>query len=403
MMAAGTQLTTEWLEFEIYVPGQPARIDRREIFDLIGPAMRKERTLKSWKLTEKQRLERAFHIAGVTEILPLACGLTSEFIQERAAPYVLLHRDIYMNLVENYRNWEPEELFEEMAKIKPLSAKLYGLALKRFSLSPLSGEVSLTSPNVLARHSAIVENERGELVKMETLDIIANDVSVIGKVTDRSFSVCVEQGILDTLIEVSEMKWDGAVDNAAYLFLESRGQGVGWTWIRNVDELSRKRLRFPADVLARLEKQLSRGFLVLVPEKEISLSRKTRFAWWRLNPETGNFLGFGEKWVGQAMSEYAEKAEIVLQLKSTIEYYADIGRCSGGVMSAALFEDQQEMRKIVVRCIWMAVCTNAAGVAEGLSDIDIETNWTNLIIKATLDWAMGSLCEGLWEEIEREK
>ncbi len=391
-----TQLTAEWIEFEIYSPGQPKYVERREIFDFVGPAMRKGGTLKNWKLTEKQKLERAFKIIGVTEILPLACGLSSEFIQELTATYFLLHRDFYLNLVENFRSWEPERLFKEISELRPFPAKLYSLALKRFSLSPFADNIYLVSPNLFVRHLTIRENEKGEPVKMEELDIIANEINVMSQEDALHFSVCIEQGIFDTLLELSEMEGKGVVDNAAFLFRQSRAQGINWILIQELADISRKSLRFPEDIQARLEQEVSRGFILMVPEKEIFVDGKSRFAWWRLQPGTGNFLGFGEKGAGQALAEYAEKAEIILQIKSMIEYYALIGECLGKELSAALFGDKQEMRKTLVRCIWLTVCTNAAGVAE--SFLDIETNWTNVIIKATLDWAMGSLCEALWEK-----
>ena len=391
-----TQLTAEWIEFEIYSPGRPEHVERREIFDFIGPAMRKGGTLENWKLTEEQKLERAFKIIGVTEILPLACGLTSEFIQETTATYLLLHRDVYLNLIENFSSWEPERLFKEISELRPFPAKLYSLALKRLSLSPFADDIYLLSPNLFVRHLTIRENGKGELVKMETLDIIANDVNAMGKGNIPPLSIFIEQGIFDTLLESLELEGKAVVENAASLFRLSRAQGIDWVLIQDMTDFSRKRLPIPEDIRPRLERELSRGFILLVPEKEIFVGGKSRFAWWRLQPRTGNFLGFGEKGAGQALAEYAEKAEFILQIKSMIEYYALIGECLGKELSAALFNDKQEMRKTLVRCIWLAVCTNAAGVAEGF--LDIETNWTNVIIKATLDWAMGSLCEALWEK-----
>jgi len=396
------QLTAEWIEFEIYSPGRPKQVERREIFDFIGPAMRKKGALKNWKLTEKQKLERAFKIIGVTEILPLACGLSSEFIQELAATYFLLHRDIYLNLVENYESWSPEHLFKEISGLRPFPAKLYSLALKRLSLSPFANDIYLISPNLFVRHLTIGENEHEKFVKIETLDIIANDVSAMSRDKGHPFSICLEQGIFDTLLESLEMEEKGVIDNTASLFRLSKAQGIDWLLIQEMADFSRKRLRIPDDIQARLELEVSRGFSLLVPEKEIFAGGKSRYAWWRLHPATGNFLGLGEKGSGQALAEYAEKAELLLQIKSMIEYYALIGECLGKELSAALFSDKQEMRKTLVRCIWLTVCTNAAGVAE--SFLDIETNWTNVIIKATLDWAMGSLCEALWEKgIDKEK
>ncbi len=389
-------LTAEWLEFETHSPGRPVQVHRREVFDLIGPAARQAKNFRAFKLTEQQRMDRAFKILGETEMLPLVCELSPQFIEERTASYVLLNREVYLNLVENYGGWDPQALFEEMTKMKPLSAKLYGFALKRFKLSPFRDEISLSTPNLVARHSALTENDRGELVPTESLDIISNDISPSQKMRQDAFSVRVEQGILDTLVEAYEMAEQGTVENTALLFRESKAQGINWFLIQGHEDPNWKRLQVSADVRARLEMEFRRGFDVIAPEKEISLAGKPTFAWWRLNPETGNFLGVGEKGAGQAMTEYAEKVEIVLQLKGMIEYYAQLGRCLGAAISAPLRGNRPQHDELVIECIWSTICTNASGVAAAF--MDIEVNWTAIIINETINWAMGSLCDALWEK-----
>lgn len=389
-------LTAEWLEFEINSPGRPAQVHRREVFDLIGPAAREGKSFRTWKLTEQQRMDRALKILGETEVLPLVCELSPEFIEERTASYVLLNREVYLNLVQDYGSWDPQELFLEMTKIKPLSAKLYGFALKRFKLSPFRDEISLSAPNLLARHSSLAENDRGELITTETLDIIANDISPARKTSAPPFSVRIEQGILDTLVEAQEMAEQGGVENTALLFRQSRTQGINWLLIQGLEDPNWKRVQVSSDVRARLEQELGRGFDVIVPEKEISVAGKPRFGWWRLNLETGNLIGIGEKGSGQAMTEYAEKVDIVLQLKGMLEYYGQLGRCLGAAITAPLRGNRPQHDELVIKCIWDTICNNASGVAE--SFLDIETNWTNVIIKAILNWAMGSLCDALWEK-----
>ena len=71
-------LTAEWLEFEIHSPGRPTRAHRREVFDLIGPAARQAKNVRAFKLTEQQRMDRAFKIHGETEILPLVGELSPQ-------------------------------------------------------------------------------------------------------------------------------------------------------------------------------------------------------------------------------------------------------------------------------------------------------------------------------------
>jgi hypothetical protein len=392
-------LTAEWLEFEVHTPGRPVQIHRREIFDLIGPQARKEKSIRRWKPTERQRLDRALQILGETEILPLFCRLSPEFIEEWTASYVLLNRRVYLNLVEDYGRWEPEELLLEMTKIKPLYANLYGLALKRFKLSPYGDKISVCSPNLLARRSRLTENGRGELIGIESLDIIANDISLTQKTSESAFSARVEQGILDTLVEAYELEGRGIVENTALLFRQSRTEGMDWLLLQGLEDPNWKRIRVSGDVRSRLEQDLSRGFDVIVPAKEIMAAGKPRFTWWRLNPETGNLLGIGEKGSGQALSEYAEEANFVIQLKTAFEFYGQFTRCLGAALSSPLRGGPPQHDYFVIQCLWEMICKYAEDLAGELLDIDV--NWINIIIDRTIDWALDDLCDALWEEIDK--
>ncbi len=192
------------------------------------------------------------------------------------------------------------------------------------------------------------------------------------------------------------MASEGGVENAASLFQESKSLGINWHLVEGPEDPNWKRIQASADARASLEQALAGGSWAIVPEKEIVVAGKPRFVWWRLNPETGNLLGVGEKGAGQAMTEYAEQVEIVLQLKTMLEYYGQLGRCLGAAITAPLRGSRPQHDELVIQCIWETICKYANDAAEMMLDIDV--NWTNIIIKQTLDWALDSLCEALWEK-----
>jgi hypothetical protein len=192
------------------------------------------------------------------------------------------------------------------------------------------------------------------------------------------------------------MAEQGSVENTALFFRQSRTQGINWLLIHGLEDPNWKRVQVSADVRARLDMELGRGFDAIVPEKEISVAGKPRFAWWRLSPETGNLIGIGKNGSGQAMTEYAEKVDIVLQLKGMLEYYGQLGRCLGAAITAPLRGNRPQHDELVIKCIWDTICNKASDVAGAFLDVDV--NWTNVIINQTLNWAMGSLCDALWEK-----
>jgi hypothetical protein len=60
LSVASTELTAEWIEFEIYSPGQQRYVERREIFDFIGPAMRRGEHFKELEVNRETKVRASF-------------------------------------------------------------------------------------------------------------------------------------------------------------------------------------------------------------------------------------------------------------------------------------------------------------------------------------------------------
>lgn len=195
------QLTAEWIEYELRAPGQPVRTIRRQIFDVLGPAARSTGKPAAPVLTEAQRLERGLALLGESEILPLACQLSPEFIDHSMAEGLLANREILLDMFRNAASIAPNTSRDKMAKLKPLSSQLYGLALARHEWSRLRGDVYLDRANILSYHKHPRLNPQGQLRIAEGADIVANDVAVRPGSGATPFLMRLEQGVLDTNAE----------------------------------------------------------------------------------------------------------------------------------------------------------------------------------------------------------
>jgi hypothetical protein len=394
--ANAAYLTAEWLEYEVHSPGQPVRSFRREVFDLLGPSARGKGAPAKLNLTKEQQARRNFKILGQTEFLPLFCRLSPAFIETLAAENMLLDREFYLNLEEEYRSLKPQDLLTQISELRFLRGELYGLALKRFEFSAQAADTYLESPNLFAFHSSFELDEKGELLGSQCLDIVSNDVAVSPAAKEDPFRVQLGQGVLDTVLEAQEMSDQGRVNNTALIFAESKAQKINWLLIKNSEDPNWGRVQMPPDMRIRIEKDLAAGYWDIAPVQQIEFGGKPQSAWWRLNPETGNILGLGENSMGQAMTQYAVKVNIVLQLKTAIQIYADIMRCMATAITSPLRGTRPQNDEQVIKCIWDVVCKNAHKAAGKL--LTIEVNWTNIIISQTISWAMGKLCAGLWQK-----
>jgi hypothetical protein len=394
--AQRAHLTAEWLEYEIHSPGQPVQIIRREVFNLLEPSVRKKGIPAKLELSREQQATRNFKILNQTEILPLVCRLSPAQIETMAAENMLLDQGFFQDLQEKYRSLAPQDVLTQFSELRFLRGELYGLALKRFEFSATAPETYLDSPNLFAFHSSLGEDEKGEPVGSQCLDIVVNDVSVSPAAKEDPFRVQLEQGVLETVLEAREMSDQGKVINAANIFAEAKAQEIDWLLVENAGDPNWKRVELPPAVRARIEEDLSGGHWVIAPVRQVLIGGKPESAWWRLNPQTGNILGAGENGMGQAMTQYAVKVNIVLQLKTAIQIYADIMRCMATAITSPLRGARPQHDELTIKCIWDLVCKNGHKAAKSL--LTIEVNWTNIIISQTISWLVGKFCAALWDK-----
>jgi hypothetical protein len=389
-------LTAEWIEFEIRSPGEQIRKIRRPVFDLVGPAKRKSSSVDELRLSDDQIINRNLLMLGTTEILPLACQLSPEFVEHVSAREMLSNMEILISLIEEHEAIENEDILVQLDLLSPLPGPLYNLALTRSSLSKYDKAIFMDSLNVFSLQTYLQEDPSEELAEYQKTDIIRNDLAVLPNSTRDPFSIRMEQGILDTNGEVEHSIAEIWTENTALLFAESLKQGMEWLVIRDAGDPALQNTQMTADARSCITQDLADGYVVIIPPKPIPINGKPTTAWWRIDPRTGTTLGMGPNGSGQALTQYARNVNLVLQLKSAISIHASIMRCMAAAITAPLRGNRPQHDRLTLKCIWMTVCKNAGTLAKKFIKIDV--NWTNIIISQTISWAMKSLCKALWEK-----
>ena len=392
-----SELTAEWIEYEIQSPGRPVRKIRREIFDLIGPAARKSKKYADMDISEEQRMKRNLLILSQTEILPVVSRFTPEFIQHLSAEYLLSQKQTLLSFMQNFNGLEPYEILSRTDQLSSDRWALYSLALTRTRLSRYVKESFLDSINIFSSVSFLKENEKQELEMFQGIDIVANDIAVFPAEGIDSFAIKLEQGVLDTNVEVKPMMDERWIENTAVIFDRAKDQGIDWILLKDVEDSDWDRLHLSPDVKARIEQDISEGFLAFVPEKAVMVDGKPVTGWWRLDPATGGTIGVGETGLGQATTSYAERADIVLQLKSMVNMYADLTKCLALALTSPLRGTRPQHEKEFIECVWNTACKAIFDMGGKLVSVDV--TWTNIIIKQTISWATSYVCKGTFNKV----
>src|SRR5689334_13070340 len=88
----------------------------------------------------------------------------------------------------------------------------------------------------------------------------------------------------------------------------SAAQNVPWIIVRSPKDGAWETVTVLRDVRTRIEQDLASGYVALVPKEPVALDQNQEeksFGWWRINPATGETLGFMNRGEGQSLVERA--------------------------------------------------------------------------------------------------
>jgi hypothetical protein len=379
-------LTAEWVEYEIYSPENSHKKVRRQIFDLLGPGARRRGKAPAADIPEKARLRRNLALLGTSETLILCSQLATAFVQDLVDNNLLDNEDAFLTLLERETLTDPQDFIQNISQLQIISMPLYQLALTRYN-----PDSYIDSPNILVLHSSLRESDQeGGLVPYEALDIVENEVAAFSERAEDSFQICLKQGVHDSIAESVLSTEKGRKDDLMKFYEEIEKQDIQWlTLKRSKDQLLQKST-LPEDIMARIESQLSQGYLVLVPEKEVMVNGIPAVLWWRINPETGNTLIIGPSGWGQTLTQFIEHVEVMIQVMGYVQYYAGLIICVDKATSDTLAMSQRD--SVFYSCIMRVICGQLMGKISPLKDYKAE-NWLNFILKQLFEDLWTGLCK----------
>lgn len=292
------QLTAVWVEYELEIPGEGVEKIRRQVFDTIGPASRLRLRLPYWSLSKQQRIDRALALRGEIDILPSVYRFSGGFLAHLSAERLIANRTILLQIVRRRLTVDTERRVD----IVSLPGPLYGLADSRLANSPFSTKIYINRPNVLTFHKWYESKEEEQIFLRQGFDIVANYIGVLPRSAENPFAVRLAQGVLDTNVEAKLLERGGRTTNAANLFSMSSAHGLDWICLTSKADSGWRRVGVSGDLRARIERELARGFIAVVPGLPKETSERLS-GWWRIWPDTGQTLGIGSFGWGQETTE----------------------------------------------------------------------------------------------------
>lgn len=306
-------LTAEWIEFEIVVPGRAARTIRREVFDLLGPAARYRAAAAEVRFDDAGRLRRGMSLLGETDILVLGGQLSEQYVEYVFNASVLEQRETMMGILQASAEENMGRLIELSSQLDPVPVQLFGLALAREALSPVKDDVYIDSPNVLAFHRRLSPADDGLLLRSNSLDVIANDVSA--RRDANQLRARLTQGVVDTAAEslfVAGCRDCGPADNVSNMWMTSHEAGVEWVPVRSLEVLLEGNFALSDDTRYRVEQDIEAGYTILLPKRPVDNAGRDVMGWWRVHPVSGATLGVMESGEGQAIVEYLRQKQAIV-------------------------------------------------------------------------------------------
>ena len=305
---AGGVLTAEWIEYEVRVPGRPPLVLRREVFDLVGPAARAAGVTKEPALDDAVRLRRALRLLGQTQVLLQPCNFSAGVTAFMLADHDLREKQVWLAAARGeYKT--PAEVNKALSRLAvrdeatPLFAAIrHGMGIATF----------VDRPNIV-HHRVWLEEAGDQFVTRRGMDLALTSAAPAAGGAD-GFRARLTQGVADTLAE--HLALGAAADeaeNAVFHFEAMARKGGAPVVVRGADAAPLAQLGMPPDVLARASVDLAGGDTLVVAG-----AGGGRWAWWRVDPATGQSVGVMDNGYNSALTDKANLDKEVGQLSTRL-------------------------------------------------------------------------------------
>ena len=287
-------LTAVFLDIIVQVPGEPATVHRREVWDRLGPAARAAGVSALSPLDDGARLARARLLTSEFEFLCLNADFLTPVVFDNLISAI---RERGGALVEAVAAGVAGTEVSVNPPTKPVAQEVTLFVMRQAGLLPdMSG--FRVRPNIVASRHLSRFGDATNLGEQTRFDIVANEREVVATPAE-AFVQRLKMGVADTLAE-TEAVGDTARANTATRYREDLGRGTGWSVVRRPDLARLATAGLSSDVVARLDSELANGRLVIAPSE---YRNDIDFVWWRIDPVTGTSLGIGPDGTGQTAGE----------------------------------------------------------------------------------------------------
>jgi hypothetical protein len=191
--------------------------------------------------------------------------------------------------------------------------------------------------DILSFHRQLAPGPDGSIHGVSSFDIVANGVGVRPAPDADPFVARLNQGVMDTNAEALLIATPPAADSAANTLALAAAQGIELKAVRSDNDPAWRAMDLPADVRQRMSADLSSGAAILLPAKAPVQDGRPHYAWWRLDPATGQVLGIGPSGWGQAAAEESmvkSHLELAIVTLASVDYLMCIGSIPNNVTNA---------------------------------------------------------------------
>ncbi len=290
-----TTLSGVWIEYQFDQPGLGPETTRREIFDLIGPAVRMKGQLDSVTFAEDGPMSRGLALMSQTRILVNSTDLPLIALYKAQLELWADHGHQVAAMIRLFYNPAAEEPAQRLMSKPLLPLDLISLAVFRKVYSRFQNQTYLATPNVITTHELLVVKE--DVQAIQAMDIVRNTIGV--RASSIAFArVRLEQGVLDTLMEADLLSTDGSDFNTSIAFGNRDDRQTIWGQPQPGSDLQ---LAHP-EAWARMMQAMQDGHAVITAE---GFTDNAEPSWWEIDLQTGTTLGMGKNGWGVEFSEDA--------------------------------------------------------------------------------------------------
>lgn len=303
------RLTRVSLEFATASPGQPKRVEVRDVYRSEADEW------ENGSLSNDGQLRRGLALMQQRSLLVQVGRVSEDWVAARQLQSLLSKRLAaqYLLKSEGADDKSRAEILDKVTqRVDTMEPLLHGLAVLRYEIgSTFIGIPNLVSLVTVVRISG--ESDSG-IMASRGIDWIQNPVQSMDTAPDRRFEAVLRSGVRDTVAEVTLLKSVTPGVPMQESTVDAFRDPSDWS------ELDKVEASFHPETARGMANDQKNGFM-LIADRDSGGDQ-----WWRVNPETGETLGMArvsEGVAGAAFTEYNIKLVVIALnfIKGLTGYY----------------------------------------------------------------------------------